>query len=93
MKELDAMRAKRHKRGKRVEEAPIEEKSNLHSKHQLLFMCFHLVCLLLNKNVMCFAVKDAYDYQGRSFLHIPQDVGVNLRSSEPPDKCVLTFSL
>lgn len=34
-------------------------------------------------------IKDPYDYQGRSFLHVPQDVGVNLRSSEPPDKCFL----
>ncbi|KAA0708176.1 Pre-mRNA-processing factor 17 [Triplophysa tibetana] len=34
-------------------------------------------------------IKDAYDYQGRSYLHIPQDVGVNLRSSEAPDKCYL----
>lgn len=34
-------------------------------------------------------IKDAYDYQGRSYLHIPQDVGVNLRSSDVPDKCYL----
>ncbi|XP_064473092.1 pre-mRNA-processing factor 17-like [Ornithodoros turicata] len=34
-------------------------------------------------------IKDPYDYQGRSFLHIPQDVGVNLRSSEPPEKCFI----
>ncbi|KAH8020972.1 hypothetical protein HPB51_011028 [Rhipicephalus microplus] len=34
-------------------------------------------------------IKDPYDYQGRSFLHVPQDVGVNLRASEPPDKCFL----
>lgn len=30
-----------------------------------------------------------YDYQGRSYLHIPQDVGVNLRSAVPPEKCYL----
>lgn len=30
-----------------------------------------------------------FDYQGRSYLHIPQDVGVNLRSTEAPDKCYL----
>ena len=35
------------------------------------------------------SVKDAYDYQGRSFLHIPQDVGVNLKSDDPPEKCFL----
>ncbi|ESO89247.1 hypothetical protein LOTGIDRAFT_205766 [Lottia gigantea] len=34
-------------------------------------------------------IKDAYDYQGRSFLHAPQDVGVNLRSDDPPEKCFL----
>ncbi|XP_069128076.1 pre-mRNA-processing factor 17-like [Argopecten irradians] len=34
-------------------------------------------------------IKDAYDYQGRSYLHIPQDVGVNLKSEEPPEKCFL----
>lgn len=36
-----------------------------------------------------FSVKDAYDYQGRSFLHVPQDVGVNLKSDEPPEKCFI----
>ena len=30
-----------------------------------------------------------YDYQGRSYLHVPQDVGINLRSAEAPDKCYL----
>lgn len=30
-----------------------------------------------------------YDYQGRSYLHVPQDVGVNLRSTMPPEKCYL----
>ena len=34
-------------------------------------------------------IKDAYDYQGRSFLHIPQDVGVNLKSDVPPTKCFI----
>ncbi|XP_067841129.1 pre-mRNA-processing factor 17 [Heptranchias perlo] len=34
-------------------------------------------------------VKDMYDYQGRSYLHIPQDLGVNLRSAQPPEKCYL----
>ncbi|KAK3096847.1 hypothetical protein FSP39_003913 [Pinctada imbricata] len=34
-------------------------------------------------------IKDAYDYQGRSYLHIPQDVGVNLKSDSPPEKCFL----
>ena len=35
------------------------------------------------------SVKEMYDYQGRSYLHIPQDVGVNLRSTVPPEKCYL----
>ncbi|TNN68606.1 Pre-mRNA-processing factor 17 [Liparis tanakae] len=34
-------------------------------------------------------VKDMYDYQGRSYLHVPQDVGINLRSVDAPDKCYL----
>lgn len=38
---------------------------------------------------MFFTVKDAVDYQGRSYLHPPLDVGVNLKSDSPPDKCFL----
>ena len=34
-------------------------------------------------------IKDAYDYQGRSFLHIPQDLGVNLKAEAPPEKCFI----
>ncbi|XP_028415005.1 pre-mRNA-processing factor 17-like [Dendronephthya gigantea] len=34
-------------------------------------------------------VKDAYDYQGRSYLHIPQDIGINLKSDAPPERCFL----
>ncbi|CAG9763920.1 unnamed protein product [Ceutorhynchus assimilis] len=37
-------------------------------------------------------IKDAIDYQGRSFLHAPHDVGVNLKSDMPPDKCFLPKS-
>lgn len=62
--ELQELISKRHKRGKQVEEKPIEEKSVLH-------------------------IKDAIDYQGRSFLHPPHDVGVNLKSDAPPDRCFL----
>lgn len=36
-----------------------------------------------------FSVKDSVDYQGRSFLHAPHDVGVNLRSDSPPDRCFM----
>ncbi|CAF3251810.1 unnamed protein product [Rotaria socialis] len=34
-------------------------------------------------------IKDPYDYQGRSYLHIPQDVGVNLRSDHGPQRCFI----
>ncbi|KAL5011018.1 hypothetical protein ScPMuIL_013323 [Solemya velum] len=34
-------------------------------------------------------IKNAYDYQGRSYLHPPQDVGVNLREDSLPEKCFL----
>ncbi|XP_033225046.1 pre-mRNA-processing factor 17 [Belonocnema kinseyi] len=37
-------------------------------------------------------IKDSTDYQGRSFLHAPQDVGVNLRSDAPPERCFLPKS-
>lgn len=46
------------------------------------FLCLSVCCCFL-------PVKDAYDYQGRSYLHIPQDVGINLRSADIPDKCYL----
>ncbi|KAJ8963666.1 hypothetical protein NQ314_005457 [Rhamnusium bicolor] len=65
--ELDELTSKKCKRGKPIEDKPIEEKSVLH-------------------------IKDAVDYQGRSFLHAPQDVGVNLKSDTPPEKCFLPKS-
>ncbi|XP_065353514.1 pre-mRNA-processing factor 17 [Cloeon dipterum] len=34
-------------------------------------------------------ISDPLDYQGRSFLHPPHDVGVNLRSDAPPSRCFL----
>ncbi|XP_075148681.1 pre-mRNA-processing factor 17 [Haematobia irritans] len=34
-------------------------------------------------------IKDAYDYQGRSYLHAPHDLDVNLRTNAPPSKCYL----
>ena len=37
----------------------------------------------------CCSVADAYDYQGRPFLHIPQDLDIDLTSEEPPEKCYL----
>jgi len=38
-------------------------------------------------------ISNPLDYQGRSFLHIPTDVGVNLKSDDPPDKCYLPKKL
>lgn len=37
-------------------------------------------------------IKDPVDYQGRNFLHPPQDIGVNLKSDAPPDKCFIPKS-
>ncbi|XP_071955313.1 pre-mRNA-processing factor 17-like isoform X3 [Antedon mediterranea] len=38
-------------------------------------------------------IKDAYDYQDRSFLHIPMDLDVDLKSTDPPEKCYLPKKL
>lgn len=65
--ELEEILAKRQKRGKQVDDKPLEEKTVLH-------------------------IRDIVDYQGRSFLHAPQDVGVNLRSDSPPERCFLPKS-
>lgn len=60
---------------------------------EIKYLCYYIRNLLTD-NIKClFPVKDAYDYQGRSFLHAPQDVGVNLRSEEPPEKCFLPKKL
>lgn len=37
-------------------------------------------------------IKDSIDYQGRSFLHAPHDIGVNLRPGAIPDRCFLPKS-
>lgn len=34
-------------------------------------------------------IKDPYDYQGRSFLHPPQDLDVSLKYDHVPDKCFI----
>lgn len=34
-------------------------------------------------------IKDALDYQGRSFMEAPHDVGVNLRQETAPTKCFI----
>ena len=63
-KYLEEYAAKTKKRGKLIDDKPIEEKSTFH-------------------------LKEAVDYQGRSFMIEPKDAGVNLRSTEPPVKCFL----
>ncbi len=90
-KELDEILAKRQKRGKNEEEAPAEEKTILHSTthNNSIHAAKRVFDLLLNRFLSLAAVKDAYDYQGRSYLHVPQDVGINLRSLDIPDKCYL----
>jgi pre-mRNA-processing factor 17 len=34
-------------------------------------------------------ISDSIDYQGRSFLHPPHDVGVSLKAGSHPDRCFL----
>jgi len=34
-------------------------------------------------------IKDAEDYQGRSYTHVPQDLGVNLKADAIPHKCFI----
>jgi pre-mRNA-processing factor 17 len=60
--------SKRQKKGKNVDEKPIEEKVIVH-------------------------IKNPIDYQGRSFMHPPHDVGVNLKAKEPPTKCFIPKNL
>ncbi|CAK9296710.1 unnamed protein product, partial [Gordionus sp. m RMFG-2023] len=43
--------------------------------------------IFMEKSVL--HIPDAYDYQGRSFLHIPQDLGINLKADHIPEKCYL----
>ena len=84
--ELDEILAKRHRRGRIPEDKPLEEKSILHSK---LFSMPKKKQSHVNLLLLLFTVKDAYDYQGRSYLHAPHDLGVNLRTNAPPPKCFL----
>lgn len=39
--------------------------------------------------IIIFIVDDPVDYQGRNFLHAPHDIGINLRSDAPPNKCFI----
>ena len=38
-------------------------------------------------------IDDVYDYQGRSFLHPPQDLDVSLKPDHTPSKCFLPKKL
>jgi len=38
-------------------------------------------------------IKNPVDYQGRSFMVPPTDVGVNLKSKDPPTKCFIPKNL
>ena len=38
-------------------------------------------------------IEEVYDYQGRSFLHPPQDLDVSLKADNTPSKCFLPKKL
>lgn len=88
--EIEEMMAKKQRRNKReVEEKPIEEKSILHSKLSNVLMILRIILLIQH----LISVKDPIDYQGRSFLHPPHDVGVSLKAGSVPDRCYLPKAL
>lgn len=37
----------------------------------------------------CCPVKEERDYQGRTYMHVPVDVGTSLRPDSVPEKCFL----
>ena len=99
--ELEEILAKRSKRGKDTSETPVEERTVLHSKICVVYLFQLIINIIIieinessctNVDFFYFTVKDTTDYQGRSFLHAPQDVGVNLRSDAPPERCFLPKS-
>jgi len=51
-----------------------------------IWICIHC---RTDMSSICLSVKEPVDYQGRTFMHIPTDVGVNLRADEPPEKCFI----
>jgi len=57
-----------------------------HLYYDYLKICSSLIIF----NVLTLVVKDGtYDYQGRSWLHPPQDVGVSLKADSIPEKCFI----
>lgn len=92
---LDEILAKRNRRHRIPEEKPLEEKSILHSEYSFCSVQevkLFVSCKSNRTIIFSITVKDPLDYQGRSFLHAPHDVGVNLRSSSHPDRCFLPKS-
>jgi len=69
---------------KNIEHKPVEETSTIHIKdpydYQNRWLIFRFRIQSQYLNIFCIY---------RSFLHIPQDIGINLRSEVPPDKCFL----
>lgn len=84
---MDERRAKKKRITKVTQQENAEEKSTLHSKY--FFITFLAGFLVKIQSYSFFLVKDAYDYQGRSFLEAPHDLDVNLRSETAPSKCYI----
>lgn len=90
---LEIMFADKKKKDKKEEEKVIEETCMLHGVFILLswfsFLLLFCVCVYtcLCMYVHVCAVDDPYDYLGRSYLHVPQDAEVDLRTDEPPEAC------
>lgn len=60
-----------------------------------LWWALHVIAIsswctsILNSVYFLVLVQDSVDYQGRSYLHIPQDIDVRLDTDEPPERCYL----
>ena len=80
---IEAQKGSKLKKKRRdEEEETIEETTILHSKRRK----YHCLDPPLFFPTL---VDDPVDYMGRSFLHIPQDIGINLKSEDPPEKCFI----
>lgn len=79
--QIDQYMSKKKKYTMKKEKEEIEEKYALYMFRSDFTICFTSRSIL--------HIKDPYDYQGRSFLHAPQDLDVNLREDYVPQKCFL----